>query len=196
MDCISEQCNHLHDSKIACTDDDSDAPVMLQDIFETLMQSMDPSDISTELIIRVLGLTNCADTPLGNETVRGVSGGERKRVTLGEMLVGNKVLDPPDAFHQVDLSSDGSSNFRHLQILSAARVPHFCARLLLGLDSSRTNEPVACILIGELSPAAADAAFFFFAQGIVLSCEQRAPMSEQREARLLEPSTKLTLCNG
>ncbi len=65
--------------------------LVLQDIIEKLMQSMDISAISTELIIRILGLTNCADTPLGNEMIRGVSGGERKRVTLGEMLVGNKV---------------------------------------------------------------------------------------------------------
>ncbi|KAK9826588.1 hypothetical protein WJX74_004476 [Apatococcus lobatus] len=60
------------------------------DVIDKLMQSMDGAGIVAEFIIRVLGLTNCADTPLGNEMIRGVSGGERKRVTLGEMLVGNK----------------------------------------------------------------------------------------------------------
>ena len=60
-------------------------------MIDKLMQSMDGAGIVAEFIIRVLGLSNCADTPLGNEMIRGVSGGERKRVTLGEMLVGNKV---------------------------------------------------------------------------------------------------------
>lgn len=64
------------------------------DVIDKLMQSMDGAGIVAEFIIRVLGLTNCADTPLGNEMIRGVSGGERKRVTLGEMLVGNKVQRP------------------------------------------------------------------------------------------------------
>ena len=68
--------------------------LIMQDIMDKLMHSMDGSDIVTEFIIRVLRLTNCADTPLGNEMIRGVSGGERKRVTLGEMLVGNKVCTP------------------------------------------------------------------------------------------------------
>ena len=32
----------------------------------------------------------CADTPIGNEMIRGISGGQKKRVTLGEKLVGPK----------------------------------------------------------------------------------------------------------
>lgn len=38
--------------------------------------------------IRLLGLSNCANTVIGNDLIRGVSGGERKRVTIGEMLMG------------------------------------------------------------------------------------------------------------
>ncbi len=44
-----------------------------------------------EVLIRVLGLQRCADTVVGNQYLRGVSGGERKRVTSAEMLVGSKV---------------------------------------------------------------------------------------------------------
>ena len=42
-----------------------------------------------EYIIKILGLQRCADTVVGNAMVRGVSGGEKKRVTTGEILVGS-----------------------------------------------------------------------------------------------------------
>lgn len=47
--------------------------------------------MKTEVIIRLLGIQNCVDTVVGNAYLRGVSGGERKRVTSAEMLVGPKV---------------------------------------------------------------------------------------------------------
>ncbi|WOG90844.1 hypothetical protein DCAR_0310090 [Daucus carota subsp. sativus] len=44
--------------------------------------------ISTDYILKVLGLDICADTVVGSDMNRGVSGGQRKRVTTGEMIVG------------------------------------------------------------------------------------------------------------
>ena len=38
---------------------------------------------------RLLSLENCLDTIIGNDLVRGVSGGEKKRVTIGEAMVTN-----------------------------------------------------------------------------------------------------------
>uniref|UniRef100_A0A0D3ENE7 ABC transporter domain-containing protein n=1 Tax=Oryza barthii TaxID=65489 RepID=A0A0D3ENE7_9ORYZ len=46
------------------------------------------SSVVTEYILKILGLDICADTVVGNDMLRGVSGGQRKRVTTGEMLVG------------------------------------------------------------------------------------------------------------
>uniref|UniRef100_A0A383WGZ5 ABC transporter domain-containing protein n=1 Tax=Tetradesmus obliquus TaxID=3088 RepID=A0A383WGZ5_TETOB len=46
------------------------------------------SNIVTDLMLRVLGLEVCADTMVGGAMMRGVSGGQRKRVTTGEMMVG------------------------------------------------------------------------------------------------------------
>ncbi|KAK9727139.1 hypothetical protein RND81_05G260600 [Saponaria officinalis] len=46
--------------------------------------------ISTDYLLKVLGLDICADTIVGSDMVRGVSGGQRKRVTTGEMIVGPK----------------------------------------------------------------------------------------------------------
>lgn len=47
--------------------------------------------VRMEIIMRVMGLARVADTKVGNALVRGISGGERKRVTSAEMLVGPKV---------------------------------------------------------------------------------------------------------
>ncbi|TKY58467.1 Pleiotropic drug resistance protein 1 [Spatholobus suberectus] len=45
-------------------------------------------DLDIDIYMKILGLEICADIFVGNEMLRGVSGGQRKRVTTGEMLVG------------------------------------------------------------------------------------------------------------
>ncbi|KAG6615792.1 pleiotropic drug resistance protein ABC superfamily [Phytophthora cinnamomi] len=52
----------------------------------------DIAALRTELFIQILGLEECADTVVGDALLRGVSGGERKRVTIGEVLVGGQSL--------------------------------------------------------------------------------------------------------
>ncbi|CAA0842345.1 ABC transporter G family member 31, partial [Striga hermonthica] len=44
--------------------------------------------VSTDYMLKVLGLDICAETLVGNDMLRGVSGGQKKRVTTGEMVVG------------------------------------------------------------------------------------------------------------
>nr|XP_019707359.1 ABC transporter G family member 36-like isoform X7 [Elaeis guineensis] len=46
------------------------------------------SSVVTDYMLKILGLEICADTMVGDEMRRGISGGQRKRVTTGEMLVG------------------------------------------------------------------------------------------------------------
>ncbi|GBG16279.1 ABC transporter G family member 31, partial [Hondaea fermentalgiana] len=43
-----------------------------------------------DFVIHNLALDRAADTVVGNDMVRGVSGGEKKRVTSGEMLMGRR----------------------------------------------------------------------------------------------------------
>jgi len=48
---------------------------------------------AVEALIVRLGLAACADTPVGNEDIRGISGGEKKRTSIGcEVLVNPAVL--------------------------------------------------------------------------------------------------------
>jgi len=56
--------------------------------------TQDERNKKVDYVIEELGLQACADTPVGNEFVRGVSGGERKRVNIGMELI----LDPPVLF--------------------------------------------------------------------------------------------------
>ncbi|XP_038716809.1 LOW QUALITY PROTEIN: ABC transporter G family member 31-like [Tripterygium wilfordii] len=44
--------------------------------------------VSTDYVLKVLGLDVCSETLVGNDMLRGISGGQRKRVTTGEMIVG------------------------------------------------------------------------------------------------------------
>ena len=55
--------------------------------------------VVTEYIIRMLGLEVCADTKVGNQMIRGISGGQKKRVTSGEMLVSAKRVQPSRHSH-------------------------------------------------------------------------------------------------
>ncbi|CAI8614814.1 unnamed protein product [Vicia faba] len=63
----------------------------------------------TDYIIKMLGLDICADTMVGDEMRRGISGGQKKRVTTGEMLVG-----PAKALFMDEISTglDSSTTFQ------------------------------------------------------------------------------------
>ncbi|KAK1370267.1 hypothetical protein POM88_036359 [Heracleum sosnowskyi] len=44
------------------------------------------ASVVTDYVLKILGLETCADTVVGSEMKRGISGGQKKRVTTGEML--------------------------------------------------------------------------------------------------------------
>lgn len=50
--------------------------------------------VSTDYYMKILGLDVCADTIVGNDMLRGISGGQRKRVTTGLFLVPPLLLYP------------------------------------------------------------------------------------------------------
>ncbi|KAI4380936.1 hypothetical protein MLD38_007066 [Melastoma candidum] len=46
------------------------------------------TNVVTDYVLKILGLEICADIVVGDDMIRGISGGQKKRVTTGEMLVG------------------------------------------------------------------------------------------------------------
>ncbi|PHT40513.1 Pleiotropic drug resistance protein 3 [Capsicum baccatum] len=46
------------------------------------------ANVVTDYTLKILGLEICADTLVGDEMIRGISGGQRKRLTTGEIMVG------------------------------------------------------------------------------------------------------------
>ncbi|GAV68078.1 ABC_tran domain-containing protein/ABC2_membrane domain-containing protein/PDR_assoc domain-containing protein [Cephalotus follicularis] len=72
------------------------------------------TSLVTDYILKILGLESCADTLIGDAMSRGVSGGEKKRVTAGEMLVG-----PAKALFMDEISNglDSSTTFQIVKTL-------------------------------------------------------------------------------
>ncbi|KAH9301332.1 hypothetical protein KI387_012915, partial [Taxus chinensis] len=73
------------------------------------------TSLVTDYVLKLLGLDICADTILGDEMHRGISGGQRKRVTTGEMLVGR-----PRALFMDEISTglDSATTFQIIKCLS------------------------------------------------------------------------------
>ncbi|XP_026389740.1 pleiotropic drug resistance protein 1-like [Papaver somniferum] len=73
------------------------------------------ANVVTDYILKILGLDICADTLVGDQMLRGISGGQKKRVTTGEMMVG-----PARALFMDEISTglDSSTTF---QIVSSLR---------------------------------------------------------------------------
>jgi ABC-type multidrug transport system ATPase subunit len=45
-----------------------------------------------EEVLRLLGLNECADTPCGGELLKGISGGEKRRLALGVQMIGEPAV--------------------------------------------------------------------------------------------------------
>ncbi|XP_024964759.1 pleiotropic drug resistance protein 1-like isoform X3 [Cynara cardunculus var. scolymus] len=73
------------------------------------------ASVVTEYVMKILGLEICADIVVGDEMFRGISGGQKKRVTTGEMMVG-----PARALFMDEISTglDSSTTF---QIVNSIR---------------------------------------------------------------------------
>ncbi|KAJ9181423.1 hypothetical protein P3X46_009555 [Hevea brasiliensis] len=67
------------------------------------------TSLVTDYILKILGLDICADIMVGDDMRRGISGGQKKRVTTGEMLVGPaKVL----LMDEISTGLDSSTTFQ------------------------------------------------------------------------------------
>ncbi|OQR82095.1 ATP-binding Cassette (ABC) Superfamily, partial [Achlya hypogyna] len=73
---------------------------------QTVIQSL--YQVYPDIITRQMGLKICEDTIVGNAMLRGVSGGERKRVTVGEMEFGMKMVSFMD---EISTGLDSAATF-------------------------------------------------------------------------------------
>ncbi|XP_009353552.2 ABC transporter G family member 35 [Pyrus x bretschneideri] len=72
------------------------------------------SSLITDYTLKILGLDICKDTIVGDEMQRGISGGQKKRVTTGEMIVG-----PTTTLFMDEISTglDSSTTFQIVKCL-------------------------------------------------------------------------------
>ncbi|PIN21134.1 Pleiotropic drug resistance proteins (PDR1-15), ABC superfamily [Handroanthus impetiginosus] len=82
---------------------------MLMELLRREKQANIMPDPDVDMYMKILGLEACADTMVGDQMIRGISGGQRKRVTTGEMLVG-----PSKALFMDEISTglDSSTTFQ------------------------------------------------------------------------------------
>lgn len=66
-------------------------------------------NLQTDYVLKILGLDICSDTIVGDALKRGISGGQKKRLTTGEMIVG-----PTKALFMDEISTglDSSTTFQ------------------------------------------------------------------------------------
>ncbi|XP_074353091.1 pleiotropic drug resistance protein 2-like isoform X2 [Apium graveolens] len=72
------------------------------------------SSLVTDYVLKILGLDTCGDIMVGDVMRRGISGGQKKRVTTGEMLVG-----PAKVFFMDEISNglDSSTTFQIVKFM-------------------------------------------------------------------------------
>ncbi|MQM06015.1 hypothetical protein Taro_038834 [Colocasia esculenta] len=85
------------------------------DVYMKAISVEGQESVVTDYILKILGLDICADTMVGDAMIRGISGGQKKRVTTGEMLVG-----PAKALFMDEIST-GLDSATTYQIVNSLR---------------------------------------------------------------------------
>ncbi|KAK2973178.1 hypothetical protein RJ640_009808 [Escallonia rubra] len=82
--------------------------------------------LQTDYILKILGLDICADTLYGDAMRRGISGGQKKRLTTGEMIVG-----PINALFMDEISSGLDSSTTYQIVACLQQLAHFADATIL-----------------------------------------------------------------
>uniref|UniRef100_A0A0D9XC12 ABC transporter domain-containing protein n=1 Tax=Leersia perrieri TaxID=77586 RepID=A0A0D9XC12_9ORYZ len=110
--------NDLHHAKMTVRETIDFSSEMLGSSNEYGMQfatRFGGGNLKTNYILKILGLLHCADIIVGDELQRGISGGQKRRTTIGEMLVG------PARCLFMDDASTGLDSSTTLEIMTFLR---------------------------------------------------------------------------
>ncbi|OQU91494.1 hypothetical protein SORBI_3001G190700 [Sorghum bicolor] len=83
--------------------------------------------LHTDNILKIMGLDICADTMVGDAMRRGISGGEKRRLTTAELIIG-----PAKAFFMDEISNglDSSTTFRIIKCFQQLANINECTMLI------------------------------------------------------------------
>ena len=77
-----------------------------------IRESINNKGKNTTKLLTTLGLNHVADTIVGDENIRGISGGQKRRVTVGEMLC------PHCSFICMENITDGLSSTDSVKLIT------------------------------------------------------------------------------
>ncbi|KAM7512769.1 hypothetical protein LguiB_011644 [Lonicera macranthoides] len=143
--------------KIAGVKPDEDLDIFMK----ALALGGQETGLVVENILKILGLDICADTLVGDEMLKGISGGQKKRLTTGELLVG------PSRVLFMDEISNGLDSSTTYQIIN------YLKHSTCALD--------ATTVVSLLQPAPETYELF---DDIILICEGQIVYQGQRNAAL------------
>ncbi|KAH0768252.1 hypothetical protein KY285_004123 [Solanum tuberosum] len=87
------------------------------------------TNLQTDYILKILGLDICADTLVGDAMRRGISGGQKKRLTTGELIVG-----PTKALFMDEISNGLDSSTTYQIVACLQQLAHITdATILIAL---------------------------------------------------------------
>ncbi|KAG5525532.1 hypothetical protein RHGRI_031990 [Rhododendron griersonianum] len=82
--------------------------------------------LQTDYILKILGLDTCADTLVGDAMRRGISGGQKKRLTIGEMIIG-----PTKALFMDEISNGLDSSTTYQIVACLQQLAHIADATIL-----------------------------------------------------------------
>jgi ABC-type multidrug transport system ATPase subunit len=102
-------------------------------VAKTMAKRADDERLYVNLNLATLGLTHVKDTFVGDDEIRGVSGGQRRRVTAGEMMLGTTPILLGD---EISNGLDASSTFEIVQMLTHSSKEYKRTRVISLLQPS------------------------------------------------------------
>lgn len=90
---------------------------MSDEEFDRFVKDIFGTPLKVDAVIKFLGLTRCQNTMAGDFMTRGISGGEKKRLTAAEMLVGPTSLLVMD---EISTGLDAATLFSVIKWLKTA----------------------------------------------------------------------------